>query len=925
MAPVDPKCWVQGLIDGTQDFIAAHDKQHRFIAFNRAYQREFHKVYGVVIRLGDRLSSVLEDYPQDLIDANQALERALNGEEFTVTREFGDPARERNIYELRCSPIRDEAGQVIGATHIVRDVSDHHRTEAVLKAAKEELEHRVLERTQELKEAQRKSACQANELQAIFDSIHAGVLVHDRKGKPIRANTTAVQVFGFDPSSLSREEFGGFAKRIKTRFLDGRPCRQEDLPCQLALREGKSASARLVMVNAQGNQCVVEVRSTLLTHDGVSDGVVSVWYDVSEQEHLQAQLEENQKRVREQLAEIEAIYHSAPVGLCVLDRNLCYVRINAQMAEMNGLPISAHLKRRVAEVVPDIGDQIEVIARDVLTTGNPVLNLEIAGEMPAYPGEQRTWVLQLFPVRDQENQVVSINIVAKEVTQTKKVESELRASEERYRALIELAPDAILVHQAGPIIYANHVAVHLMGATSSESLIGMNLLDLVHPDDRAMVAERVRAASQGEITPLREVRYRRLDGQTVYVESTGATLPFRGQSAIVMIFRDITRRREMNEELRRNEALLRAICESSPDLIFVKDLECRIVMANPAMCAFLGTTENEILGKTENECGTHMSDHRTAAEDDRLIMETGHACSFEESIETDNGRRVFLSTKVPWRDYRGRVIGIITSSRDITDRKHDEDLLRQGRDELEQRVAERTAQLAQAHQRLRDEIADRLQLQDEIVRAGEDERQRIGQDLHDGLCQLLAAILMKTEALLNNAMRPSLTRTRRIQSVTALLKQAIEQARSLSRGLQPVDPGPDGLMLSLHTLAEATQNLHRINCTCQIEPPVSIPDHERAVHLFRIAQEAVNNAVKHGSPTLIKIELAQNLDEVVLTVTNDGVQFFTSSRSAGMGLKIMQFRAQRIGASLEVYAGPKAGTIVRCVLPATSLGTVASV
>ena len=218
------------------------------------------------------------------------------------------------------------------------------------------------------------------------------------------------------------------------------------------------------------------------------------------------------------------------------------------------------------------------------------------------------------------------------------------------------------------------------------------------------------------------------------------------------------------------------------------------------------------------------------------------------------------------------------------------------------------------------DISERVLLQAEIVRASDQERQRIGQDLHDGLCQLLTGIRWKSQLLQQRLELSTPAEARRVRKITELLTDAIKQARGVVRGLQPVENVPDGLMSALHQLASSTRELFGVACRCNVAPPVLVSEQSAATDLFRIAQEAINNAIKHGRARKIRINLAQNNGDILLTVTNDGRPFPRRSATTGVGLKIMQNRARRIGAALQFSVGARGGTVVTCSMPVSDTG-----
>jgi PAS domain S-box-containing protein len=138
----------------------------------------------------------------------------------------------------------------------------------------------------------------------------------------------------------------------------------------------------------------------------------------------------------------------------------------------------------------------------------------------------------------------------------KKMEEALRQSEERYRALVETTPDAIVVHRDGRFLYANPAALQLYGAETFEQLKEWNILDLLHPDDRETAASRVRHVAEGGRTPLKEARAIRLDGKQIFIEANGGPIDYQGERAVQVVIHDITERKRVEEEMRQSKQLL---------------------------------------------------------------------------------------------------------------------------------------------------------------------------------------------------------------------------------------------------------------------------------------------------------------------------------------------------------------------------------
>lgn len=202
-------------------------------------------------------------------------------------------------------------------------------------------------------------------------------------------------------------------------------------------------------------------------------------------------------------------------------------------------------------------------------------------------------------------------------------------------------------------------------------------------------------------------------------------------------------------------------------------------------------------------------------------------------------------------------------------------------------------------------------LERQLLAASEREQQRIGQDLHDGLGPHLAGVGLLSKALAEELAGTAPKSEATARRIATLIEEATAQARALARGLCPVALQSDGLAAALEQLATNSQRLFNIPCRFQ-GPDVLVPDTLAANHLFRIAQEAVNNAVKHGAAHHVWITLAGQ-PQLCLTVQDDGVGLPDQLPSRrGMGLHIMQFRADAIDAALTFSPRPAGGTIVTC-------------
>jgi signal transduction histidine kinase len=212
------------------------------------------------------------------------------------------------------------------------------------------------------------------------------------------------------------------------------------------------------------------------------------------------------------------------------------------------------------------------------------------------------------------------------------------------------------------------------------------------------------------------------------------------------------------------------------------------------------------------------------------------------------------------------------------------------------------------------------ELEKEILEISDRERQRLGQDLHDGLCQHLAGIELMSQVLEQKLATKSKADAARVAEIAGHVREAISQTRSLARGLFPVTLESEGLKSALEELALNTEKIFGINCRLVSLGEMKVTDLAAATHLYRIAQEAVSNAFKHGKAKDVTIELDCEPDQISLAVRDNGIGFSREgAKNKGMGLRIMQYRAGMLGGTLSVEPNSNGGTSVICSVPAVGI------
>jgi PAS domain S-box-containing protein len=374
---------------------------------------------------------------------------------------------------------------------------------------------------------------------------------------------------------------------------------------------------------------------------------------------------------------------------------------------------------------------------------------------------------------------------------------------------------------------------------------------------------------------------------------------------------------KVTEALREAEAKYRGIFENATEGIFQTTREGRYLSANPALARMFGYESCEEMIASVTDIGRQTYVVPAQREQLKRLLERQHSVQrFEAQRYRKDGSVFWISVDGhAIRDASGAVMYYEGTNHDITEIVQAREALARSHEELERLVRERTAQLEAANQSLRSEMADRQRLERQVLESVEREQERIGQDLHDGLCQLLAGIKFKAASLRAELEQKGLREVVETRDIEELANEAIRQGYGLARGLNPVKLPGHGLTLAMKELVASVEAAFGVHCVCECRAPVAIHDQTVANHLYRIAQEAIHNAIKHGKAREIAVTLCEQAGELALGIKDDGVGFPPQTdRKTGMGLQNMKARARMIGAVLEVRAGEPRGAEVSCLL-----------
>ena len=357
-------------------------------------------------------------------------------------------------------------------------------------------------------------------------------------------------------------------------------------------------------------------------------------------------------------------------------------------------------------------------------------------------------------------------------------------------------------------------------------------------------------------------------------------------------------------------ARLAAIVESSDDAIVSKNLQGIITSWNAGAERLFGYQAHEAIGRPV----IMLIPPDLVNEEPGILdrIRRGERIDHYETIRVrKDGTRLNISLTVsPILDKHGRVIGASKTARDITDRKRMEAELKAWGEQLESRVLQQKIQLLE-------EAKERKRLEAEIADAVEAERLRLGQELHDGLAQELTGLGMMLDVLEQKLVKTSRARARELRKLRSILSTTVDKTRSLAKGFYPVEIERHGLLIALQEVASGTERLSGIACAVETDDhAVAWLKDARSIQLFRIAQEAIHNAVKHSKAKHIVIRLLSHNGERSLVVQDDGIGLRPDARpDGGLGLRIMQYRARMIGGTCELKSGRGRGALFTCKIP----------
>lgn len=798
-------------------------------------------------------------------------------------------------------------GEIVGAINCLYDITEQKRTEE-----------------------------QLLELTRLLDLTYDAIIVRDMDDRILYWNKGAEQLYGY-----TRKRALG---RVLPELLKTK--RPEPLPRILeALHRDKRWEGELVHYRSDGKRLTTFSRWSLDTDaNGRPRAILETNNDVTARKKAELTL-------REKEAELELIVTQTPFMLTRCTRDFRYRYVSRAYAKMVGCKPEEIAGKTIAQIMGD----------KALATIRPYLERVLSGETVTYEAivpflNQSRFLHGVYvPDRNERGEIIGWIASLIDITERKEAEDALIESARQQQALYQfvrrrgaaeslpeiysIALDTILetlrCDRASILLfdekremrfvdwrglsgaYRKAVEGHSPWKANAKNpqpvcISDVDLAEIPGALKKAITREGIRAAA---FIPL--ISERKLIGKFVAYynrphifsdEELGLALNIGGQLALGI------ERKRAEAGLRESEERLRAIVEQATAGMARSDLSGRLLFVNQKFCEMLGYEEAELLGKRIRELTYSVDVKKTSSLFARLIKEA-KPYEVEKRYVRKDGSLVWVSVSAsPIRDVKGKIKSALAVVVDITARKKAESALRRSTQLLEKLVEHRTKALRVANAELESEITRRKGLESQILEISDREQQRLGQELHDGLCQQLTATAFMARAASLRLKHHRVVEVEELEKIARLINASVTDARNIARDLHKEEIDAAGFETALRDLAE--RKIWKTPCRLKLDGELDIEDDTVASQLYRILREGIINANKHARATDIVLEVCRKKNYLLFSVTDNGIGLDHKRKTShGLGFRIMQYRAESIGAWLELQSSKNRGTRLLCYLP----------
>lgn len=640
----------------------------------------------------------------------------------------------------------------------------------------------------------------------------------------------------------------------------------------------------------------------------------------AENAELRARLEHAEGELRRTSQHFELCLRSSKIALFSQDLELRYTWAHNPAPGFKEQQFLGKSDRDLIERAEDLA-VIEALKREVIQSG------QSRQQEVSYPtsGVLRHYNLTVEPIRDASGKVEGIACAAVDISDWKMAVAARLQNAGLFSTLVAQAPMGVyVVNSEFRIQQVNSQA--LPAFEHLGQVIGRDFNEILELQWGAEIGARCAAIFRntletGERYVSDNFAGKRCDigeEQAYDWEVHRVTLPD-GNFGVVCYFKDMTERARVEQVLRASQERARLATTTTGVGIWEWNIATNTVRWDAQMFRIFGVTPTSD-GFVPYATWSDAVLPEELPEQEAILQRTlswgGQSRREFHIIRSNDGQcRLIEGVETILHDERGDVEWVMGTNLDVTERKQAEEAIITLNLKLESRVTERTAELRDAIRDLEEEISERKRLERVILEIAEREQRRIGQDLHDGLGQELAGIALLSKALADKLQESEHPSAAAAVSIAKYSNATIESARQLARGLYPVELKSNGLLLALEDLAFQTSQLFGIDCSLRQNDPPRELEQSSEIHIYRIIQECISNAAKHGKATRITIDSKVGENDHLFAVTDNGSGFENKPRGPGMGMHLMDYRARVIGARIRVIEPEEGGCRVECRLP----------
>ncbi|HKP92843.1 MAG TPA: PAS domain S-box protein [Chthoniobacterales bacterium] len=749
------------------------------------------------------------------------------------------------------------------------------------------------------------------DLNNLMGSTDIGTIFLNRQLRVHRFTPSAQKIFNLLPTDLGRP----LADLTHHLEYEGLMTDVEDVLDRLATIEREVARAQPeIVARTERRWYVVRIAPYRTKEDRVA-GVVVTFIDITRRKRAEDELRAEEQRYR-------TLFELVPVAVYSTDAEGVIKEFNHRAVDLWGRKPGPDEKfcGSFRIFYPDgrpMPHEKCPMARVLRGEEVPPEDLEILVEQES--GARRNVVVAPRAVRNAAGELEGAINCLHDISVRKGIEEALRSSEERLRTIADNVPQVIWTNEAaGNANYFNKRWYEYTGLSYDESA-GPGWQAVVHSEDAPASVQRwKKALAAGEVFDS-EYRLRGADGK--YRWFIGRNVPLRDANGHVVSWfgtaTDIHDLKEAERALRTSDERFRLLVEGARDYaMFLLDPANVITFWSAGAERVFGWTQKEAIGQSGAMIFTE-EDRRKGAVELEIDTALREGRALDRRFHLRKGGDRFWTDGVLMRldDEKGELRGFAKVARDATDQRRIEDQLAHARDEMEQRVVERTQELLAMNNELERTMAQRRQLERELLEISEREKRRIGEDLHDMVCQELTATALFLKSSAKKVARRDPVAAQTLEESAETVNRNVGIARDLARVLQAVELTATGLREALRDLAASASINRGVKCIFKAARGVRVSDDTVALHLYRIAQEAVTNALKHSGAKNILVHLDRGAKHLCVSVQDDGKGFDPSKRRKGLGVHMMRYRANALGGELTIQPRKTGGMDVTCRIP----------